>query len=73
VVRLDSDEVRTRLEIEDDGVGGRAPEGSGLSGMRERVSGLGGEVAREGRAGTRLTITLPTARVSAQSVVVKAT
>ena len=46
VVRLDGDDVRTRLEVEDDGVGGRAPEGSGLSGMRERVLGLGGEMSR---------------------------
>jgi two-component system sensor histidine kinase DesK len=73
VVRLDGDDVRTRLEIEDDGVGGRAPDGSGLSGMRERMSGLGGGLTREGSAGTRLTITLPATGISAPSLAVKAT
>jgi two-component system sensor histidine kinase DesK len=50
------------LEVEDDGRGGDAPEGSGLRGMRERVAALDGLVVRargaEGR-GTRLEVMVP--------------
>lgn len=50
------------LEVEDDGRGGDAPEGSGLRGMRERVAALDGVVLRargsEGR-GTRLEVMVP--------------
>lgn len=58
-IRLDAGESAVCLEIEDDGVGGAAPEGSGLSGMRARVAEAGGRLDRDGVAGTRLTITLP--------------
>jgi two-component system sensor histidine kinase DesK len=47
------------LEISDDGRGGSAPEGSGLSGMRERVESLGGTLQRDGSSGTRLAIRIP--------------
>ncbi len=47
------------LRIEDNGSGGNAPEGSGLSGMRQRVETLGGTVDRKAGEGTRLVITLP--------------
>jgi len=47
------------LTISDDGRGGNAPFGSGLSGMRERVEVLGGSLTRDGRRGTTLTVTLP--------------
>lgn len=50
------------LEVTDDGRGTRGPEGSGLTGMRERVSALGGSVrieAGDGARGTRVTVTLP--------------
>jgi len=50
------------LEVTDDGGGMQGPEGSGLTGMRERVSALGGSVrieARDGARGTRVTVTLP--------------
>jgi two-component system sensor histidine kinase DesK len=53
------------LVVEDDGIGGDAPEGSGLRGMRERVAALDGSVARApgtGGRGTRLTVTIPTTR-----------
>lgn len=48
-----------RLEIRDDGRGGAAPFGVGLSAMRERVEGLGGRMERQGEGGTTLTVTLP--------------
>jgi two-component system sensor histidine kinase DesK len=47
------------LSIADDGRGGNAPFGSGLSGMRERVDVLGGTLTRTGQNGTTLTVTLP--------------
>jgi two-component system sensor histidine kinase DesK len=47
------------LTIEDDGRGGNAPFGNGLTGMRERVEVLGGSFSRQGGRGTKLTITLP--------------
>jgi two-component system sensor histidine kinase DesK len=54
------------LTISDDGRGGDAPFGSGLTGMRERVEVLGGSLTRDGRGGTRLTVTLPLAQDAAQ-------
>jgi two-component system sensor histidine kinase DesK len=48
-----------QLEIKDDGCGELAPEGVGLSGMRQRIEALGGKVQRETSSGTRLLITLP--------------
>jgi two-component system sensor histidine kinase DesK len=48
-----------RFEIADDGRGGASLEGSGLTGMRERVEALGGTVVRDVANGTRLTLTLP--------------
>jgi two-component system sensor histidine kinase DesK len=48
-----------RLEIKDDGCGRMSAEGVGLSGMRQRVESLGGQLQREVSSGTRLTITLP--------------
>jgi len=48
-----------QLEIRDDGCGQLSPEGSGLSGMRQRVEALGGVLQREAASGTRLLITLP--------------
>jgi two-component system sensor histidine kinase DesK len=47
------------LSISDDGRGGNAPFGSGLSGMRERVDVLGGSLSRNGSSGTTITVTLP--------------
>lgn len=47
------------LEIADDGRGGELCEGSGLSGMRERVEALGGVLERRSAAGTRLRIRVP--------------
>ena len=53
------------VTITDDGRGGNAPFGSGLTGMRERVEALGGSLIRDGRQGTTLTVSLPLA-VAAQ-------
>jgi len=47
------------LEIADNGRGGEHPEGSGLSGMRQRVEALGGALERDGSAGMRLRIRVP--------------
>lgn len=55
-----------RMTISDDGRGGHAPFGSGLTGMSERVSVLGGTLARDGRSGTTLVVTLPLGSAHAQ-------
>jgi two-component system, NarL family, sensor histidine kinase DesK len=47
------------LEIADNGRGGALEEGSGLSGMRERVEALGGAIERDGSSGTLLRIRVP--------------
>jgi two-component system sensor histidine kinase DesK len=47
------------LAIADNGCGGSAPEGSGLSGMRHRVESLGGTLDRDSTRGTRLIIRVP--------------
>lgn len=47
------------LEIADNGQGGAHEEGSGLSGMRERVEALGGILERDGTNGTLLRIRVP--------------
>lgn len=48
-----------RLTVRDDGVGGLAPEGSGLTGMRERLRAIGGTLERRGEGGTTLTAQIP--------------
>jgi two-component system sensor histidine kinase DesK len=49
------------LEIVDDGTGGGGRDGTGLTGMRERIGALGGEVRRTTHPGTALSITVPRA------------
>lgn len=56
-VAVTGDEVV--LVVSDDGGGARAPEGSGLTGMRERISALGGSVVVHGGAGTQVRVVLP--------------
>jgi two-component system sensor histidine kinase DesK len=58
-VRLEKTGSWCEMEIADDGRGGEAPEGSGLSGMRTRVEALGGTLLRETGRGTSLKIRLP--------------
>ena len=47
------------MEVQDDGRGGEAPFGNGLTGMRERIQALGGMLQRETSGGTRLLISVP--------------
>ena len=47
------------MVIADNGLGGALDEGSGLSGMRERVEALGGALERDGSNGTQLRIRVP--------------
>ena len=54
-----ADGGQVELEVVDDGVGGSATDGNGLTGMRERVAQLGGELRRRGTGGTSLTVELP--------------
>jgi two-component system sensor histidine kinase DesK len=61
-IRLSADGGRTVLEVRDDGRGGLAPEGSGLSGIRERLREVAGTLERDGRQGTRLVMSLPAPR-----------
>jgi two-component system sensor histidine kinase DesK len=58
-IGLDADGERVRLVVADDGIGGNAPEGTGLTGLRERIAKLNGAVKRTGTAGTTITITVP--------------
>jgi signal transduction histidine kinase len=60
-VRARVDDDRLRLEVWDDGRGGADPDGSGLTGIRDRVSALGGTVRiiSDAGAGTRLEVELP--------------
>lgn len=53
-----------RLSVRDNGIGGDATAGSGLSGMWERVTALGGTVDRQVQGGTTLVVSLPTGRAA---------
>jgi two-component system, NarL family, sensor histidine kinase DesK len=58
-ISLDEEDGEIRLEVRDDGRGGTAPEGVGLSAMRERVEGLGGRMERHVDGGTAVVVALP--------------
>ena len=47
------------LEVTADGKGSSGPEGAGLTGMRERITALGGAVQRDGGQGMRVRVSLP--------------
>lgn len=56
---------QVRLAVTDDGRGARRPEGSGLTGMRERIAALGGTVDRRTGDGTTILVTVPAQQVVA--------
>ena len=58
-VRFYAQDGSVLMEVEDNGRGGDAPFGNGLTGMRERIQALGGVLRRETDHGTRLLIKLP--------------
>lgn len=58
-IRIEQRDGRFCLEVADDGCGGTAPDGAGLSGMRERLADLGGRVDRLDDRGTRLVVEVP--------------
>lgn len=58
-IRFYSQDASVLMEVADDGRGGNAPFGNGLTGMRERIQSLGGVLTRESDRGTRLLIRLP--------------
>jgi len=60
-IRIEQRDGRLRLEVADDGRGGLAPDGAGLTGMKERMSQLGGSVDRIDDRGTRLIVEVPVA------------
>jgi two-component system sensor histidine kinase DesK len=51
------------LEISDNGTGGNSGDGSGLSGMRERLEAMGGSVEVRRAAGTTLLLRLPVSTI----------
>lgn len=60
-VRRFQAESGVRLVVSDNGTGSCAPDGAGLSGMRERTELLGGQLQlNRSPAGTQLVLTLPT-------------
>ena len=58
-VSLAREGPRIRLTVADDGPGGAIREGTGLSGMRERVERAGGEMGIDSTGGVALTVRLP--------------
>lgn len=58
-IRFYAQDGSVLMEVEDNGRGGDAPFGNGLTGMRERIQALGGVLQRESDHGTRLMIKLP--------------
>lgn len=58
-IYLEEKDGEVRLEVRDDGRGGAAPFGVGLSAMRERVEALGGRMERRVDDGTALIVSLP--------------
>ena len=66
-VRFVHDKARFQMQISDNGCGGLAAHGNGVSGMRERVRTLGGslEIDSPKRHGTSLRIEVPLGKVVA--------
>ena len=66
-IEISSEEGEFRMRISDNGCGGLAAHGNGLSGMRERMRALGGSLVSDSplRKGTTITVAVPMA-ISAQ-------
>jgi two-component system, NarL family, sensor histidine kinase DesK len=64
-IDLKGDGKAITLTVADNGRGGTDREGFGLTGMRERVTALGGSVTRRGDSGTTITVTLPISQSTA--------
>ncbi|MGA0586326.1 sensor histidine kinase [Dyella sp. KRB-257] len=62
-IDISSEQGELRMRISDNGCGGLAAHGNGVSGMRERVRALGGTLAIDSppRKGTTITIAVPVA------------
>ena len=67
-IRMGLEESGVVLEVTDDGSGGLGPEGSGLTGMRERIAARGGSVQRDGSSGMRVRVSLPPETTRGSSV-----
>ncbi|HEU4670889.1 MAG TPA: sensor histidine kinase [Dyella sp.] len=67
-IEISSEEGEFRMRISDNGCGGLAAHGNGISGMRERLRALGGSLAIESppRKGTTLTVVVPLAAQAAR-------
>jgi signal transduction histidine kinase len=64
-VELDAPDETLRLAIRDDGIGGADPaQGSGLTGLRDRIEAVGGtlDVSSPADGGTTLLIEIPVYR-----------
>jgi len=63
LITVDVDDVRVRLSIADDGIGGANPRGSGLIGLKDRAEALGGrlDITSSAGEGTTLTAEIPCA------------
>ena len=57
IITVDVGDVRVRVSIADDGIGGADPVGSGLIGLRDRVEALGGRLDIGGGKGIGTTLT----------------
>lgn len=66
-IEISSEEGEFRMRISDNGCGGLAAHGNGISGMRERMRALGGSLVIDSplRKGTTITVAVPMA-ISAQ-------
>ena len=60
-VKLSQSDSAIELEVDDDGQGGRFDEGSGLSGMRERLVANGGALHIDSSGGMKVAASLPAA------------